>query len=320
MGDSNESLFHTHTQSMIKATNGAELCATNFQPSPNPVDCVRAYDATYEGRVDLSRKVIVGEPIRKSATTWSVPYNVKDEAGNEAVTVYRDVVVEEVGLQDMQSKMLADFAERETQLLQQIEDLKKRKGVTRSDSCPTCPKCDCSGHVNAASCRAFCPSIPADGSCPATPPVERIYAPREYYPLERQLFHPDGYPKWTGIIAIGLGLLILLWLFCTCQFQNNEPANTEFVNQFTMNGIGGERNVRFENGGGAAYDITSPPPGVNSASLYRTSTPASPNQQPQQRSLGAEMFQPTPSSIYRARHSISGSPTGEGVRTRERFS
>ena len=59
-------------------------------------ECVQAYDQRHDGKVDLSGKVHVGDPEQKSALRWSVPYNVRDAAGNDAITVWRDVVVEEV--------------------------------------------------------------------------------------------------------------------------------------------------------------------------------------------------------------------------------
>ena len=62
-------------------TAGAELCATHLNRNPDPSDCVQAHNVTYSGRVDLSKKVVVGEPIQKSNLPWSVPYDVKDELG-----------------------------------------------------------------------------------------------------------------------------------------------------------------------------------------------------------------------------------------------
>ena len=56
---------------------------------------MKAFDQTYKGKVDLSEHVVVGEPIKKGHLRWSVPYDVTDDAGNRATTVWRDVVVEE---------------------------------------------------------------------------------------------------------------------------------------------------------------------------------------------------------------------------------
>ena len=55
--------------------------------------------------MDLSRHVVVGEPVQKSSIRWSVPYNVKDAAGNRAHTVWRDVVVEEVDLANVEARV-----------------------------------------------------------------------------------------------------------------------------------------------------------------------------------------------------------------------
>jgi hypothetical protein len=96
---------------MIQSTHGAELCASDASSSTsskrkprrpssdsNTNDCVYAYDKTYNATVNLSANVVVGNlvPMDGMMNRWYVPYNVMDEAGNSAATVYRDIVVEEV--------------------------------------------------------------------------------------------------------------------------------------------------------------------------------------------------------------------------------
>ena len=49
--------------------------------------------------------MVVGEPVQKSSIRWSVPYNVKDVAGSRAHTVWRDVVVEEVDLANVEAEI-----------------------------------------------------------------------------------------------------------------------------------------------------------------------------------------------------------------------
>jgi len=134
---------------------------------PQARECVEAHDLTYKGRVDLSRAVTVGEPVKKSPLRWAVPYNVKDAAGNAADTVWRDVVVEEVDLNDVESSIRNEVLQQqkaETQKAVQRaleEDRKKRPASSRRQSptpasCPECPVCDCSGEVDVTKCEAIC--------------------------------------------------------------------------------------------------------------------------------------------------------------------
>jgi hypothetical protein len=150
-------------QEIILATSGAELCATQIDRSPNASDCVFAYDETYKGRVDLSKAVVVGEPIKKSMLRWSVPYNVKDAAGNAAKTIWRDVVVEEVDIAKIESRIREEFMNMQKLKDKAIEEERKAKESTvinsrdrRESTCVECPKCDLSGKINEASCQEIC--------------------------------------------------------------------------------------------------------------------------------------------------------------------
>jgi len=154
-----------YPQELIRATAGAELCATHSRLNPKPSDCVNAYDETYRGRVDLSRKVSVGEPIQKGPLLWQVPYDVKDEAGNAAVTVYRDVLVEEVNLDSIESKIRREVqreseAEMSAAISRAIEEDRRKRGQkpvsAPSKPCPKCPPCKCDGSFDLASCSAVC--------------------------------------------------------------------------------------------------------------------------------------------------------------------
>ena len=154
---------------MIAKTSGAELCATHQHSKPSPTDCVRAFDETYKGRVDLSKKVKVGEPVQKSPLHWSVPYDVSDAAGNKAATVWRDVIVEEVDLEDVASKMRREFEKEKEAAIKKAVDValveERNKASSRSTSrrqtpkCPDCPKCNCpdsGGGLDEAACNAMC--------------------------------------------------------------------------------------------------------------------------------------------------------------------
>jgi len=119
--------------------------------------------------VDLSNNVKVGDPVQKSELHWSVPYDVSDVAGNKAATVWRDIIVEEVELEDVASKMRREF-EKEKEaairkavdqaLLQERNQSNSRSGTMRSSNqkCPDCPKCNCQERdgLDEAACMALC--------------------------------------------------------------------------------------------------------------------------------------------------------------------
>jgi hypothetical protein len=160
-------IFCDICQSLIQSSNGAELCASYQSPAPAAQDCVSAYDETFRGRVDLSHLVTVGEPIKKSALRWSVPYNVHDAAGNAAVTVYRDVVVEQVDLTEVEQKVrMEDEQYYQTKLQLAVdaavaEERKKQRDLVavvetceKNQAVDNCPACDCP--FNAAKCHEIC--------------------------------------------------------------------------------------------------------------------------------------------------------------------
>jgi hypothetical protein len=164
----------------VRKSAGAELCATHSNPKPNASDCVKAYDQTHLGRVELSDQVKVGEPVQKSALHWTVPYDVVDAAGNAAKTVWRDVMVEEVALANVETKFrneamqdkeaeiqvavkaALEKSEREHKAEIQVQVKKaldrERRGGSQKNTCPECPKCDCSGDFDASKCDSICKS------------------------------------------------------------------------------------------------------------------------------------------------------------------
>lgn len=162
---------------MLRKTAGAELCATSSNNSPKPVDCVKAIDRTYKGDVDLSDRVVVGVPVQKGPMLWQVPYNVKDDAGNEAVTVWRDIVVQEVELSGVE-RLIRDEVKHEYEIKQQeaidrairAEKVKWDREIVNNNrsrrsnsakSCPACPPCDCPNTPASTkeSCSAFCDKV-----------------------------------------------------------------------------------------------------------------------------------------------------------------
>jgi len=177
-------LYETDIKEMIRATVGAELCATHEIPRVKPSDCIEAIDHTYKGKVDLSDRVTVGDPVQKSRLHWVVPYDVKDDAGNQAATVYRDVMVEEVGLAGLEKKIREEVIKEEQRKTKRAidnavrEERKKWETENRASSnsrsrrnssdssakaCPACFPCTCpeTDVVNTASCSAHCSNLSA---------------------------------------------------------------------------------------------------------------------------------------------------------------
>ena len=134
---------------MIRSTAGAELCATASNPNPRVNDCVEANDKTHKGIIPLSGNVVIGEPVQKSPTLWSVPYDVVDEAGNSAETVWRDVQVEEVDIATLETTIRREMqeqmeAEKEEAVRRAVAAERKKKGTVASrDSNVAKSTCEC---------------------------------------------------------------------------------------------------------------------------------------------------------------------------------
>ena len=132
------------------------MCATFNSTNPDPTECVYAYDLTETGRVDLSPNVTIGDPVQISSLRWSVPYNVNDEAGNAAETVWRDIIVEEMNQNSIRNEILAQqeavvnkaiekaVAEERKRLEHQATTCTSNKLAENQQStaasCPECPK------------------------------------------------------------------------------------------------------------------------------------------------------------------------------------
>ena len=174
--------YESDIQDMVKSTAGAELCATHARPNPSASDCVRATDHTYQGKVDLTERVIVGEPVRKSDSHWTVPYNVIDDAGNKAATVWRDIIVEEVDLGDLERRIRESILKDKEREIEQavavaVENERRKasseggNGRRKNQKCPLCPDCRCPDTATGLSdtqCDAVCAKrTMKEGTCPS---------------------------------------------------------------------------------------------------------------------------------------------------------
>jgi hypothetical protein len=213
---------------MIRATAGAELCASHDKPNPKASSCAKAIDHTHQGDVDLSNKVVVGEPVQKDSLHWAVPYNVKDDAGNEATTVWRDVIVQEVDLATVERNVRKQMeAQKDAEIKQAVQKAireerakieKEQKVNSRStngrrnsqNSCPSCPSCDCPSDGGAAvsqeSCRAYCDDM--SRSCSLSDDSTMYWT---LFLLE-DFFPPSLVPVILGAAFLFLGFILLRFL------------------------------------------------------------------------------------------------------------
>jgi hypothetical protein len=196
---------------------------------PTPRECVRAIDRTYKGEVDLSEQVVVGDPVQKSPLHWVVPYDVKDAAGNRAETVWRDVIVQEVDLDDVKDKVREEvLSEQQAEMKKAIEKaIREEKvkwerlhegkvaSVSRSrkeekSTCPSCPKCAPSSSKFKPSkdaCEPYCAG--SDGTC-SLGDQHMAYAIILW--LE-DAFPPRLVPFLLLAPLVTAALLILRWIF-----------------------------------------------------------------------------------------------------------
>ena len=82
---------------------------------------------------------------------WTVPYNVVDDAGNEAKTVWRDIIVEEVDIEDfermaMQNGVVGHRGEEDHPVTASPTNERRLHGSPSQHVCPPCDPCNCSNY------------------------------------------------------------------------------------------------------------------------------------------------------------------------------
>lgn len=246
IGDQREG-YENDIVKMIKDTATAELCASHTKQNPHPVECVSAIDHTFRGDVDLSSKVVVGTPEQVSDLEWKVPYNVMDDAGNAANTVWRRIIVEEVDLNEVEEKIRAEvLADRERHVKEAVDaalkEERKKKGPAASSGraqpqatkCPECPKCTCpkdgkGSGMSLAECSKHCESMmpKSTGTCEA--PQQGIST---HYASGRTFLHnildymidfTDGFmsPTLAGILFLVFFIVAILFIVQTMRSLND---------------------------------------------------------------------------------------------------
>lgn len=240
-------LYEADIREMIRETAGAELCATHDDPRPSAADCIKAVDHTHRGDVDLSNQVIVGDPVQKSRLHWVVPYNVKDEAGNEAATVYRDVIVEEVDLKTVEKKIRDEVTKEQQQKTQRAIDAAlreerrkwdqenrsstqrgRRSTGTSSNTCAACPTCDCPdmAPADAKSCAAYCNDVSASCKLSDENCIYRLL-----------LWLEDMFPLKLGGVFIFVAIIIIVILLAgmtSAIFNAQSYSNYDYKSSVTV--------------------------------------------------------------------------------------
>jgi len=235
IGDQREG-YEQDIVNMVKDTAAAELCATHTKQNPRAIDCVSAQDRTYKGDIDLSSKVTVGSPVQVSDLEWKVPYNVMDEAGNVAETVWRNIVVEEVDLMEMEERIRAEIlVDRENELQEAVRvavEAEKKKSTVSSSrqqpqgsnkKCPSCPVCDCTanGHgPSLAECDARCETRVSKG----TGSCENVEYVQSQYNGGKTVMHSlldyfinltEGVlaPNFVGVLVMSFVIVLFVFIF-----------------------------------------------------------------------------------------------------------
>jgi len=175
LNKSQRGLYEGDIESMISATDGAELCATHTKKDHSGFECVKAVDQTYKGYIDVSSKVSIGDPVQISPLEWKVPMDVSDDSSNAAVTVWRHIVIEEVDIVELEERIRKEILrETEEDLRNAVQKAIKheRRKATNSETCQPnkyqtaaqtqhgkCPLCDCLSDGNSlslAQCESRC--------------------------------------------------------------------------------------------------------------------------------------------------------------------
>jgi hypothetical protein len=244
--------YETDIKEMIRTTAGAELCATHENPHVVSSECIKAIDQTYRGKVDLSDRVTVGDPIQKSHLHWVVPYDVKDDVGNEATTVYRDVIVEEVDLSGLEKRIREEVKKEEQTKIQKAvdnairderkkweaesrtpESRRSRRNNADSDakSCPACRPCICpqAEAVNGASCSAFCSNMSA--TCRKLSDDNYVYT---LLFLLEDIFPPQLVPIVVCSFLV-IGFIYVVRFMVTLIFNPRSYTNYDYGNYNSIN-------------------------------------------------------------------------------------
>lgn len=286
-----------------------------------------AYDETYKGRVDLSGEVVVGEPVQKGPLQWAVPYDVKDQAGNAAATVWRDVLVEEVDLDEFESlirreaqkdkKQEIDLAVKRAVEEERKDANKKRPLNQPTRVCPICEPCDCSGDCNESACQAVCKARIESCSVDEHSLVIKVL-------LWLESFLPPAVAESMVFLVVLIFVTLLLRLFFSLILTQPDYRRARYADEEQERAM--QNAVTYYDGSGTPASSALPPRASrsigggdigsdnlfspSSASQGRPADGASPFRQEEENPAD---------SIYRSPSIITPRNRGEGIRRRSPY-
>lgn len=174
--------------------------------------------------------------MRQTPLHWKVPYDVVDEAGNSADTVWRDVMVEEVDLEEFETKIRQDVVDDRQALINAAvkkaveEDRRKRsiegRAVARTSSKNEDCACDYTGKFDEAMCNAICEK--RMGYCAVN---EYSWTIRALLWLESFIF-PSLAPVILFLFVVVILGAAVRWLWALLfAVKDNRNRNNPYINE-----------------------------------------------------------------------------------------
>lgn len=289
----------------------------------------------------MSSSVVVGDPVHKTPLHWRVPYNVKDAAGNAAETVWRDVVVEEVNLEEFESRIRTDVekhkrAEIDSAVQRALEEDRKKRpaaALNRADkSCPSCPPCDCSAGKHPSSCDEICKA--KSKPCGLD---DQSMAVRVLLFLERQF--PPYATELIVLLSLAAFAVLVLTSMLRLIFPSQPPLRDSYAYERELQGAvtyhdrNGRTDFRVDNNG--IGPASAPPrssmstgrdgagpftPSPTMARGYNGTPVAGTGEQSNGGDYGRSPNVSLADSIYAQSPIITPSKRGDGVRRRSPYS
>lgn len=219
-----KNLYQNDILKKIQISKGLELCASSS--NTNPKHCVRAIDQTPFGDVDLTSRVTIGElqllnkPPNKNldpnAFYWRVPYEVQDDAGNQATTIYRYIQVKEVSLKEIQ----LHFKKEKDEAIQ--------NALATAASDKKCPPCGASSSYETIK---KCPPCPSDS---ITPLQQCKETPYDFFGQLNNFSSVVMYLCFVFFACFILGICAIIFNYMFSYFGNqSQYSSSRYENSVT---------------------------------------------------------------------------------------
>lgn len=188
----------------------------------------------------MTDRVVIGDPIfvespskESGKFVWDIPYDVIDDAGNKAITRYREIQVVEMSIEALEESLKNDMLEAKKIEIQNavdeaLREERKRNKMSlgsKEKDCPVCPKCMECRSVNGAknngvptpeSCKSICDTM-NQNQC--SPPSGNVSSGVE-------TSSPGG-----GFLFYLCGLIFCVFCAYQCLSYGNNESNNASVRQ-----------------------------------------------------------------------------------------